>query len=629
MENPKFLEQKYNLQNSEEVESAARRAEKRTGELVPQDPAARVQNYLDRFNEILEREDEDKKEHGLNAIKRLLHHKFVIKPEEVPENYFENQRRIAREQGHGDIEITNEMRNQHIEVIIADQKSSLDKWVEYLASPDATYPDWLKYYAIRSVIGMGEFDKEKKQFTKRSRGTTKPFPDLNREALAYVLDVIEKKYSSERFNLETLDKDNREEFEKLLQGENFAKLYAWAIEKVTPESVDQLANTNGEWVKYDKGSDHMPLVESLQGHGTGWCTAGESTAETQLQDGDFYVYYSFDKEGKPTIPRVAIRMQENSIAEVRGIGAEQNLDPYVGDIVQEKLREFPDGAAYEKKTQDMKLLTAIESKIKQEQEPTKDDLAFLYEIDSKIEGFGYEKDPRIKEILTPRNKRADLAGLFNCNENQISLTEKEALSGNIVFHYGDLDLNELTSAEGLTLPKHVGGYLDLIGLTSVEGLTLPEHVEGDLSLDGLASAEGLILPENFWGYLGLNGLTNAEGLTLQKNFGGSLYFDSLTNAEGLALPEHVEGDLSLNGLTNAEGLTLPEHVGGDLYLDNLTSAEGLTLPKHVGRNLSLNELTSIEGLTLPEHVEGYLYLEGLGNAGKNEIRKNRPDIQIL
>src|SRR3989344_892563 len=249
------------------------------------------------------------------------------------------------------------MKEQLTEVIITDQESSLDKWIDYLSSPDATYPDWLKYYSIRSILNLGEYDKEKKQFTKRSNTTTKPFPDLNREALAYVLDAINQKYAGQEINLSTLEEQDKEQFAKLLSGENFAKLYAWAIEKVTPESQDLLVNTQGQWLKYHQGSDHMPLVESLQGHGTGWCTAGESTAQTQLQGGDFYVYYSLDKEGQPTIPRVAIRMQENSIAEVRGVAPEQNLDPYINDIVKVKLAEFPDGPAYEQKSSDMKLLT--------------------------------------------------------------------------------------------------------------------------------------------------------------------------------------------------------------------------------------------------------------------------------
>ena len=158
MENSKFLKQKYELHKAPETDSAVKRTEKRTGEKIPQAPNVRIQNYLDRFNEILDREQPEHKERGIEAIKRVLHRKHVIKPKEIPEGYFENQRRIARDLGHGDIDITSEMREQLIEVIVADQKSSMDKWIDYLASSDATYPDWLKYFAIRSILSMDKYD---------------------------------------------------------------------------------------------------------------------------------------------------------------------------------------------------------------------------------------------------------------------------------------------------------------------------------------------------------------------------------------------------------------------------------------------------------------------------------------
>ncbi len=287
MENHNFLKKKYDLHNAPEVESAAHRTEVQTGEKVPQHPHEQIQNYLERFKEIIDRTDPEKRERGIEALKEILYKSFVVKSEEIPEAYFENQRRIAREQGHGDIEIPDEQREQLAEVLITDQKSSLDIWVDYLASSDATYPDWLKYFAFRSITQMGEYDKEKKQFTKRSKGTVKPFPDLNREALAYVLDAVEKKLKKDTtdisklsekerqdlaeflHNLTRLDGREQGEFKKLLDSENFAKLYAFAIDKCTPASQEQKETVDGKWVKYSRGSDSTPLVQSLQGHGTG------------------------------------------------------------------------------------------------------------------------------------------------------------------------------------------------------------------------------------------------------------------------------------------------------------------------------------------------------------------------
>ncbi|TSC65789.1 MAG: hypothetical protein CEO21_325 [Microgenomates group bacterium Gr01-1014_80] len=283
-ENPsnQLLKNKYDLHKSKGVEAAALGHQRRTGERVPQDPLSKIENFLSLWHERLTPgEDNPKARRNLDRIKGVLYNRYIIKPNEIPEGYFENQRRLAREQGHGDIEIDPRMRAQLSEVIIADQTSSLDKWIDYLASPDAPYPDALKYWTIRSILNMGEYDKERHMYPQRSKGTTKPFPDLNREALAYVIDAVDKKYQEQ--------KHPDGEFAKLLQTENFGKLYAWAIEKVTPASEEELSAANGKWIKYDQDSDPMPLVESLQGHGTGWCTAGESTARAHLQGGDFYV----------------------------------------------------------------------------------------------------------------------------------------------------------------------------------------------------------------------------------------------------------------------------------------------------------------------------------------------------
>ena len=452
MENPEFLKKKYELHKAPEVEMAAKAKERKTGEKVSQKPAERIQNYLDRLKNIINppklggRPDFDRQQRNLEMLKTALHNQYVINPEEIPESYFETQKRIAREQGRGDIEITAELKQQRTEVIITDQQSSLDNWIDYLASSDATYPDWLKYYAIRSILNLGDYDKEKKSFTKRSKDTVKPFPDLNREALAYVLDAIEKKYQGKGTNPDQLAEEDQQELQKLLQQENFGKLYAWAIEKATPASKEALITTQGKWVKYDKGSDHMPLVKSLQGHGTNWCTAGESTAQAQLEGGDFYVYYSRDEKSRLTIPRVAIRMQGNQIAEVRGIAEEQNLDPQITGIVQKKLKEFPDGPKYEKKNRDMQFLTEIENKTKENQPLTKDELLFLYETESKIEGFGYQRDPRIKELRDQRNPDQDISVIFECTKEQIAHNPGE-INENTKAYVGKLEPDIFTKIQ--------------------------------------------------------------------------------------------------------------------------------------------------------------------------------------
>lgn len=195
-----FLKQKYNLHNTPEVVSATKRTEARTGERVSQNSLLRIDNYLDRFRKIVERDDPGKRERGIEVLKRVMHSKFVVKPEEIPETYWENQKRLVRERGQGaDLDMVDwqEVKKQNTEAIIADQEGSLDKWIDYLSSGDAAYPDWLKYWTFRNVVGLAKYDKEKKAFPKRTTGTTNPFPEINREALAYVLDAVSKKHAGD------------------------------------------------------------------------------------------------------------------------------------------------------------------------------------------------------------------------------------------------------------------------------------------------------------------------------------------------------------------------------------------------------------------------------------------------
>ncbi len=682
MSGERFLKKQFNLHSTLEVVQAAKRTAIRTGERVPDKPEAKIANYLQRFQEILEREDEAKKQRGIGAFKKVMHKLHIIKPEDVPYRVFELEQDVAEEQGHGRPEITKEFKQRKIEQIQEDQMRSLDRWIDYLASPDAAYPLWVKYWALRSVLKMGKYDKATGQFKKRSQDTVTAFPMLNPRALAITVDVMVKKLVQAKIkeqlknkNLppdkhtqlekkladnqitnslvalddvkdivrhqlikqahkehtkltdEELDRLTQQQvdemsqvdkeklidqtFQQLLNAENFSQLYAQTLERIGGLKEVNLQNINGKWVKYEQGSDHRPLVESLQNYPLEWCTAGESTARQQLANGDFYVYYSEDENGGYKIPRLAIRMNgKHQIGEIRGIEHHQNIDQYIQPVLDSKLKEFgPEGEKYQQKSADMKRMSEITEKFRNGQELSADDLRFVYEIDRPIEGFGNDKDPRIKEILEGRDQRQDLAKALNCRPEQIALTKEEALSGDIEYYAGKLYLGRLTSAEGLELPKQIGGSLNLSSLKSAEGLKLPEQIGGDLYL---------------------NSLTSVEGLELPKQIGCDLYLNSLTSAEGLKLPKEVVGGLDLSGLTSAEGLKLPEQIGGYLDLSSLISAEGLKLPEQIGSDFYLNSLVSAEGLDLSRVKIGrIIYLINLDRIEKEKLKEKYTHLKII
>lgn len=338
---------------------------------------------------------------------------------------YESEKKIAIERGMGaDIDSLDESEviERYIENIKEKkevQSETLKSWIDYITGPDCTLPTWFKYHAIRSLLAMGTKSIEKADYNKRASTTVSPYPEFNSEALGWVYkainkelvaqDVVSQVINSKIQEGQELTEDDRlkesSRIEGLMSSDKFSKLFYFANLEVKG-NLDR-SFVEGEWVKYDQGSDHTLLEKSLKGKGTGWCTA-EGSAAGQIENGDFYVYYSKNgNTGSYSEPRIAIRMNgKNEILEVRGVNPGQELEPQFTDIVDAKMNDFGEDEAkkYKKKTGDMRILTQINKKAEMLEELTKEELKFLYEIDSSIEGFGYKVDPRIEEI---KEKRKD------------------------------------------------------------------------------------------------------------------------------------------------------------------------------------------------------------------------------
>jgi hypothetical protein len=454
------------LQTSPEVEDAVEKRERLSmnenghSEKVPNDPKDRIEAYMDRLEHIFINKDARVRERNIDMLHDRIYGAFIIKRKDVPESFFDLQKRVARERGQPVETIPPDMREKMIDTIIEDQKASLDSWIDYLTSDDAVYPTWYKYFVFRNVVKLSQFDKELGKFKARTDTTTAPFPDIYREPLAQIADLYEQypvmlkeiqpklqKLRQEKTELQKQLKGADEEGRRKLENEIFAinqqvedisapmrdfnekfpTLYAKLIQESLAASMENKEETKGEWVKFDHGDPAAAerLFHSLEGKGTGWCTAGKSTAKTQIDSGDFYVYYTYDASGIPTQPRIAIRMEESRIAEIRGILPHQSLEPAMGDILEKKLAEFgPEADTYKKKSGDMRLLTEIDKKSQSGQSLSRDELVFLYEIDASIEGFGYEKDPRVVEIREERSDQQevfhDMQVIFDCSPEDIA-----------------------------------------------------------------------------------------------------------------------------------------------------------------------------------------------------------------
>lgn len=237
-------------------------------------------------------------------------------------------------------------------------------------------------------------------------------------------------FNSLGISFETLDEEKRVRklFSERLSTESFQDLYAFARTEVFADV--KYVTSDGEWKHFEQGSDPKALEKILENKGTGWCTAAGSAPE-HLKGGDFYVYQTYTKEEftllesgeevEPTQPAIAVRMLNGSVYEVRGTEPDQGLTPLFNDVAMDQIRQLPGGEKWEKKSTDMKLLTKLSKKQETNEAFTKEELRFLYEIDAKIEGFGYDKDPRVKEIKVKRDRISDLTIIYDA-EGKVSDT---------------------------------------------------------------------------------------------------------------------------------------------------------------------------------------------------------------
>ncbi len=344
----------------------------------------------------------------------------------IAHGLYESEKRIAIEQGRG-AEVSQVGQDENVIEKYREsvkekrdiQERTLGAWLDYLEQNDAEYPMWFRYFVVRNLEKMGTLDKEKGEYTKRTDYTVAPFPELNSEALGFTYRMLTTGIGHQ----ELIDEpEKREELARLIDKKDFIKLYTFAHVQTAGQLNRE--SLQGEWVKYEQGGDHHILESVLRGKGTGWCTA-EGSAYAHLHGGDFYVYFTRGTSGTYSEPRVAIRMEGDHVAEVRGVNHRQELEPALVDVATEKYHSLPGGEKFDKKSQDMKHVTALVKKEEKGEQFTKDDLVFLYEIDAPIEGFGYEKDPRITELRNQRNTKEDAPVVFECAPDQIATNQNE------------------------------------------------------------------------------------------------------------------------------------------------------------------------------------------------------------
>ncbi len=626
-------------------------------------------NETDKFNNLKDYFDMQKNIHEtfattekrIEILRDFYHKRYVIKPEDIPESYYEFIREKELDIGKGYLSFDKYTKEGIIKEVLKDQETSLDRWFDYFLSEETKkYPTWVKYWAFQGMLKLGTYNQKIKSFNKRTKHTTAAFVELNKEVLNNTMDLIIKAVNKEEISDEQL--------KKLTNEGTFQKIYTYFFSK----EKENLYQNDGIWIKYDKGGDYKKLANSLNGYDTNWCTKAEGTALAQLSCGDFYVYYTIDKNGEYKVPRLAIRMEDDNIAEIRGILQNQNIEPELKGILEEKLKEFPDRDKYYIKVEHMDKLTGIYKKHKNNIELSVEELRFLYEIDEYIVGFGHRHDPRVAEIISKRDIYKDLSKIFGHDvkareDNYISNISKgiimkpddplfpKILMRNIPFMenidnmiypdiiMGDIQLGGVESIRNTRLPQRVNGRLYSdgnlrsgsinIGVgtdnTILENVTFPYESSGQLNVAAkimnnvtfpkivhedvsikVNTYSNIVLPEEVEGAFRLD-IKFAENISLPKMIRKAITIRSLGPTIGSLKFPDVCWSISLPDIESGEGLFLPKMLQDDLELRKLKYARNMTLPKTVGGTVDLCSLIDGSDLILPEIIGEKLDLTSL------------------
>ena len=277
---------------------------------------------------------------------------------------------------------------------------------------------WAKVWAFQGMLKMGTYDTVNDAYSTRNSKTINPFIKANPAIIAKCIETIAKLVNKEEIT--------DEEEARLSKTRSFNKLYTFFEKRYKKDEIEHSDPNDGIWIKYNRGKKDEAIKLSKSVQGTNWCTASEEMAISQLcgpyaeapLGGDFYVYYTKDREGKYTLPRVAIRLNGHTeIGEIRGILDGQNLELELAETVGKKLNSMPFISRKSiKKNMEivdiLRNLSVITKKTHDGVKLTEDELITLY---TKGVGFGWGQGQTVDRIIALRNVVDDYNSTNNKN----------------------------------------------------------------------------------------------------------------------------------------------------------------------------------------------------------------------
>jgi len=514
------------------------------------------------------------------------------------------------------------------------QRGTIVEWVSYLKQSE--YDEAFKYLMLKSVLEYN-YDFKTNKLIERTNKTLRNFTNFDAGTLSEVYGRKSKYLLKDYVELQVSNID------AIVKSKNLVK-----------ESKD------GYWIKFDGGSEvsqkqiqnnAKELSQLVQN--TYWCT--KTNAKSQLDDGDFYVYVT--KAEKELLPRIAIRMEDDRVGEVRGNkSAAQDLEDDMIPIAKEFLennipndsgKQWLDGINYNGKVvaminkinqgalYDGFIYEYVELKIEEKQHlleysnengnVTRLTDLIKYKVENNDFGTSNYKKSQFSfdELEVDKSTRFLFSDIID-REEIFDMSNLEIVIGDIQFkdNYEDVELNlkivtgkfdiSYTKIKSLGELKIIGGDLKCYNskLTSLGKL---EKIGGSIAVDSKINSLGAL--EYVGGYLDLENNLQVTTLGILKYVGGT--FVPNKKIKSLNNLEHIGGD-AVFANSNITSLGKLHTIYGEVDFEN-TKITSLGELNYIGSN-AMFENSKIKSLGKLQTIGYSAYFSGSKITSLGELK---------
>jgi len=318
-------------------------------------------------------------------------------------------------------------RDRYIKDFADNQLKSLSEWVSYLKQSE--YSIAFKYLLLKAVLNYNYDYKLNKLIERNNKKSTMNFVGFDAASLGELYQL----------NSDYLLKDYTQ-----IQANNAANI-------LNSKEVIK-SSGNGKWIKFNGGKktnkeerDKNAKELSQLVQNTYWCT--KTNSKSQLNGGDFYVYVT-ETDGE-VFPRIAIRMDEDNVGEVRGNkSAAQDIEEEMLPIAEDFLKNNIPNNSGKKWLDSIKYnseIIAFKERLIAE--------GTLFE--NSIELFFELKVDEKKYLVDYAESNGNLTEIYDLIISYIKKLKNNTFYKKTDFHIGDFDISKTKDLKILTDGKFI------------------------------------------------------------------------------------------------------------------------------------------------------------------------------